>query len=80
MDCGSIVVFDSDDLNIKSTHNLGSSHPTCIKAFKNTPKNQNRFLIHHDTYLTVIEIERTNLINPLKTVNTKTASSSLDLN
>ena len=80
MDCGSIVLFDIDDLNIKSTQNLGASRPTCIKAFKNNPKNQNRFLIHHDTYLTVFEIERTNLINALKTVNTKTASSSLDLN
>jgi hypothetical protein len=80
MDCGSIILFDFDDLNIKSTYNLAASRPTCIKAFKDNPKNLNRFLIHHDIYLTLFEIERTNLISSLKTVNTKTASSSLDLN
>jgi hypothetical protein len=56
MDCGSIVLFDFEDLNIKSTYNLAASHPTCIKAFKDNQKNSNRFLIHHDIYLTLFEI------------------------
>ena len=79
MESGSVVLFDFNDLNIKSTHNLGRSRPSCIKAFKNS-KYSNRFLIHHDTYLTLFETEPTNLISSLKTINTKTVSSSMDLN
>lgn len=80
MQCGSVVLFDFEDLDIKSTHNLGASRPSCIKSFKEGKKNRNKFLIHHESYLTIFEIETTNLINALKTINTKTVSSSLDLN
>jgi hypothetical protein len=73
-------LFDFEDLNIKSTYNLGASRPSCIKSFKESPKNLNKFLIQHESYLTILEFESTNLITSLKTINTKTVSSSLDLN
>jgi len=55
MESGYVVLFDYEDLSIKGTYNLGPSKPSCIKSFKNSSKYPNRFLIHHETYLTLLE-------------------------